>query len=230
MKLFIDTANIEEIASALKRGYITGITTNPSLISKEERERDQDPVESYYRHIKQIIDLCEKHDAKIPVSVEVIAETPERMLNQAYEIRERISYEDIVVKIPIGDAELEVVHSLSNDNIHVNCTCCFSESQLVLAAQAGARYVSLFYRRLDDYGGDPNSVLRTTRSYLDKAGLPAEIIAGSIRQAEDIISAWENGAHIVTAPMKCFPELLTHPKTEEAVHGFNSDLKKWMSQ
>ena len=140
MKLFIDTANLEEIESALERGVVQGVTTNPSLLSKE-------PQTDFYSHIQKIANLCTKLAPGIPLSVEVFAEEADEMIAQAQEIMKTIDYTNLNIKVPIGYDELRVISELKELGIPVNCTCCFTATQLQLAALAGARYVSLFYNR-----------------------------------------------------------------------------------
>jgi transaldolase len=218
MKLFIDTANLEQIEDVFSKGVISGVTTNPSLLSKE-------PKADFYDHVKKIADLCDG----IPLSVEVFATEPEKMIEQAHEIVQRLQYPNLNIKIPIGYRELEVIKSLSSSGIPVNCTCCFTATQLQLAAAAGARYVSLFYNRLLDVDGDPLTVLRNTRAFIDANDLNCEIISGSIRKAEDVSNAWSAGCHIVTAGHKIVVEMTKHSQTDKSVNGFLEDFKKWMS-
>ena len=218
MKLFIDTANIEEIEDAISKGIISGVTTNPSLLAKE-------PKADFYDHIKRIADICDG----LPLSVEVFATEPQAMIDQAHEIIARLDYSNTNIKIPIGYEELRVVSELSKSNIRVNCTCCFTASQLELAALAGARYVSLFYNRLLDANGDPLNVLRETRSFIDENILNCEIISGSIRKAEDVSNAWASGCHVVTAGHRVILEMTKHHKTDESINGFLEDFKEWIS-
>ena len=218
MKLFIDTANIEEIKDAISKGIIDGVTTNPSLLAKE-------PKADFYDHIKRIADICDG----LPLSVEVFATEPQAMIDQAHEIINKLDYPNTNIKIPIGYEELRVVNELSKNNIRVNCTCCFTSSQLELAALAGARYVSLFYNRLLDVNGDPLQVLRETRKFIDENNLNCEIISGSIRKAEDVSNAWAAGCHVVTAGHKIILEMTKHSQTDKSINGFLEDFKEWIS-
>jgi len=156
-KLFIDTANIADIQKALSRGIIDGVTTNPSLIGKEDRPAG-DITEVYVNHMKQIVSSLEKNTSDAHLSVEVFTLDPKEMVDQAEDLVEKIGYKSLAIKVPFsykGRDYLEVVRKLSSDGIDVNCTCCATEGQLELAAKAGARYVSLFYNRLKDhYLGD----------------------------------------------------------------------------
>ena len=221
MKLFADTANLEEIESLLKKGVGQGITTNPSLLAKE-------PKADFYDHIQQICNLCLEHGLEIPVSVEVFATEPDKMILQAQEIIQRIGYDNINIKIPIGFEELRVISELKDLGIDVNCTCCFTSTQLQLAALSGARYVSLFYNRLIDVGGDPALCLQQVREFIDNSELDCEIIAGSIRNPYDLSNCWHNGCHIVTAGYSIIEKSTKHVKTDESVQGFMKDFEQWI--
>ena len=220
MNFFIDTANLEHIEETLKKGFVSGVTTNPSLMSKE-------PKSDFIKHINKITEICEEY-GNVPLSVEVFAERPAEMYSQALEIYDALSYDNLNIKIPVGYEELEVVSKLYQEDIDVNVTCCFTEAQLELAALAGARYVSLFYNRLLDFGGNPLKVLRNVRNNFDKNGINSEIIVGSIRKDRDIVDSWTAGGHIVTAGYNLFPAILQHPMTDYSVKGFLDDFKDWI--
>ena len=168
MKLFLDSANLTEIDECLSRGFLTGVTTNPSILSKE-------PKTDFVTHIRKITDLFRSHEQLVPLSVEVFARDAKDMVSQAHDLIDRIEYENINIKVPIGWDELAVVSELVRDGIRVNCTCLFTEAQCVMAAEAGATYVSIFMGRLKDVHGDPLGVISNTRTMLDQAGSPAEI-------------------------------------------------------
>ncbi|TSC84130.1 MAG: transaldolase [Parcubacteria group bacterium Gr01-1014_17] len=244
MKLFLDSANLGEIKEALESGLILGITTNPSLLSKE-------PKGSYLTHMKDIVSLLKKDGRNLSLSVEVFSEKPEEMFKQAREFKKALKYKNLAIKIPVnykGQSYLGVVRQLSDEGVMVNCTACMTPLQLSMAAAAGARFVSLFYNRVRDGAKDteyeavrkemlekkdieqadfePNNVLREARALL--APYPkAEIIAGSIRSVLDIKEAGLAGAHIVTASFKTLKAALTHFKTDHAVGNFLNDFKQW---
>jgi transaldolase len=220
MKLFLDTANLTEIEDALGKGVISGVTTNPSLMSKE-------PKTNFMKHIITISNLC-KDNGDLPLSVEVFASDISEMYDQALDIYDKVGYDNLNIKIPVGYKELEIINKLDIDGIPVNCTCCFTTTQMQLAAAAGARYVSLFYNRLIDFGGSPLKVLRRTSSFIEANDLNCEIIAGSIRNTYDLEDAWDNGAHIVTAGYKVVAASTKHPKTDESVKQFLKDFEAWM--
>jgi transaldolase len=223
VKIFIDSANLADIEEALVRGFPRGITTNPSILSKEEKG-------DFRVIIRRIIDLLQKHGYDIPLSVEVFTADPAAMVSQAEDfVREFGAYANLNVKIPIGWNELAVIRELRRRGIRVNCTCCMSYNQAVMAALAGANYVSLFYGRIRDIGSDAALVVRQIRETFLARQAPCEIIVGSIRHIQDVNEALQAGADIVTVPPKFFPQLVSHPKTDEAVRQFIADFERWRS-
>ena len=245
MKLFADTANLTDIESALKKGFIQGITTNPSLLAKE-------PKGNFESHIGQIVELIKAHKNGIHLSVEVFSRNLDEIRRQANHFRDVLNYKQLSIKVQIGLEELEVIRKLKEDGFSVNCTCCMSVNQAIMAAASGARYVSIFWGRIRDMrrddnknfklfrinqdkgimdytDADPAKVVSMTRALLDKSYPDVEIIAGSIRQATDIRDAGFAGAHIVTVPPKFFPQMARHFKTDEVVEQFLNDFKKWLS-
>ena len=249
MKIFIDTANLADIEDALKRGLIDGITTNPSLLAKEPKAKFED-------HIQKIIDLVYKWRGTSPmsISVEVFSRDPDEILKQAREFQRRFNYPALSVKIHIGWNELGLIRMLSQQGVSVNCTACMTPTQALMAAAAGARYVSLFWGRIRDSGDkskptwpaiekmllsgdlhaddlDPAKVMAKTRELIEQRHINSEIIAGSMRSKEDVKNAMLAGAHIVTVPPKFFPDLpaiLSHPKTDEVVDQFMKDFEGWL--
>jgi transaldolase len=221
VKLFVDSANLQEIEYALERGFPSGITTNPSILSKEER-RDFD------EHIRDIIALLRRYDANIPLSVEVFTADPAEMPRQARQFLDKFGdYEQLYIKVPIGWDELKVIHEIVRAGGKVNCTCCMSFNQAIMAANAGASFVSLFWGRIRDTGYDAASVVSQVRETFREWQSPAQIIVGSIRQMMDISEAIQAGADIVTVPPQFFPQMTRHPKTDEAVQQFVRDFAEW---
>jgi transaldolase len=221
MKLFVDTANLDELEECLKRGFPSGVTTNPSILSKEER-RD------FREHINDMIALLLKYDSDIPLSVEVFTADPDEMLAQAEEFLGQFGhYPNLNVKVPVGWDELTVIAELRRRGIRVNCTCCMSYNQAIMAARAGANYVSLFWGRIRDIGYDAGYVVRQAHQTLRQWGSESEIIVGSIRHIADINEALQAGADILTVPPKFFPQMCGHPKTDEAVRQFVTEFQKW---
>src|SRR5262245_28655470 len=223
MKLFVDTANLQELDECLKRGFPSGVTTNPAILSKEQH-RD------FKAHINDMIALLQKYECEIPLSVEVFTTDPDEMLRQAEEfVRHFGHYPYLNVKVPVGWNELAVIAELRRRDIEVNCTCCMSYNQAVLAARAGANFVSLFWGRIRDIGYDAGSVVRAVAETFRRWGSTSEIIVGSIRHIADINEAVQAGADILTVPPRFFPQMGAHPKTDEAVHQFVSEFQKWQN-
>jgi transaldolase len=224
VKIFVDSANLREIEEALQRGLVSGVTTNPSLLSKEER-RD------FSAHIRDIISLLREYDAPVPLSVELFTDDPKQMLPQAERfLADFGDYDHLYIKVPIGWEELRVIHSLRRMGARVNCTCCMSYNQALVASRAGANYVSLFWGRIRDVGYDAGAIVRDVRRTFREWGCPSEIIVGSIRQMIDVNEAFLAGADIVTIPPKFLPLLCAHPKTDEAVQQFVQDFRAWSSE
>ncbi|MBY0527549.1 MAG: hypothetical protein K2R98_29400 [Gemmataceae bacterium] len=223
MKLFVDTANLDELEQTLRRGFPRGVTTNPSILSREQ-------LIDFPSHINRMIALLRDHDYDIPLSVEVFSSDPEEMIAQAEEFIEQFGYyPNLNIKVPIGWNELTVIAELSRRDIPVNCTCCMSYNQAVMAAQAGARYVSIFWGRIRDVGYDAGSVVRQIQETFRRCDHPTELIVGSIRHIADINEAIQAGADIVTVPPRFFPQMCAHPKTDEAVNQFLNDFRQWQT-
>ncbi|MBI1974767.1 MAG: hypothetical protein HYS57_00215 [Parcubacteria group bacterium] len=250
-KFFIDTANLEEINAALERGFV-GVTTNPSLLAKE-------PKGNYMEHLRRIVDLLRSYplaDGSSPsLSVEVFTNDQKEMVRQAKEFVDMLGYPGLAIKIHIlyqGQDNLSVIRALARQGISVNCTACMSVYQAVLAAAAGAKYVSLLWGRIKDGGKpsaqfaayynelleknilaptdfDPKVAVSETRQILDRHYPKSEIIAGSIRSPLDIKEASLAGAHIVTLNPKFLPQMTGHFKTEEIVSQFFNDFQTWLS-
>jgi transaldolase len=221
VKLFVDSANLDEIEAAVSRGFVSGITTNPSILSREER-RD------FGEHIRDIISLLQRYDAVIPLSVEVFTVDPQEMSRQARAFLDQFGdYEQLYIKVPIGWDELKVIQEIVRAGGKVNCTCCMSYNQAMMAANAGASFVSLFWGRIRDTGYDAASVVQQVHRTLREWQSPAEIIVGSIRHMVDVNEAIQAGADIVTVPVRFFPQMCSHPKTDEVVQQFVRDFAEW---
>jgi len=220
--LFADTANLDEIKIANDMGVIQGVTTNPSIIAKE-------PQGSFDDLIMKLAEYCGAED--LSLSVEVFAEEYDAIVKQACEIYEKFSAvcPDLYVKIPVGFDELRAIKTCSKNGVKINATICYSEQQLIHCASAGAKYVSLFYCRLKQHGGDVERALKRTRRYILENGLDTQIIAGSIRTQQDVCDAWDYGADIVTTGLPVIKEMVSHPKTTESYNGFMNDFAAWMN-
>ncbi|MBN2583287.1 MAG: fructose-6-phosphate aldolase [Planctomycetes bacterium] len=222
MKIFVDSANFVELDEALKRGFAKGITTNPSIMAKERKG-------SFEEHIRKIIDLIKKHDYDIPLSIEVFSKDADEMIKQAEEfIRHFGDYPNLYIKVPIGWDELKVIHQLHRNGVKINCTCCMTVNQAIMAAQAGADFVSLFWCRIRDIGHDAFQIVRQTREIFDHSDTTSEIIVGSIRHIVDVNEAFEAGAHIVTIPPRFFKDYCRHPQTDGAVNQFVTEFEAWL--
>jgi transaldolase len=219
MKVFADTANLEQIKKLVESGVIDGVTTNPSLFSKE-------PKGDFLSMCKKIASVCSTKD--LPLSVEVFSEEPEDVERDARRLIEEIGQKNISIKIPIDMRYMPVINRLSREGISINATCGYTANQLTMAAKCGARYVSLFYRRAIDASEDVATHLRITRSFIETHELNCEIIAGSIRKPEDITNCWNMGAHIATASPAIIEESLRHPGTSASIEGFMKDFSSWM--
>jgi transaldolase len=211
MKIFIDTANVEEIREAESWGVLSGVTTNPSLIAREGRDFTEVVGE-----ITSIVDG--------PISAEVISLDHEGMIREAKELVK--IHKNIVVKIPMTIEGLKAVNVLSKKNIKTNVTLIFSSAQALMAAKAGASYVSPFVGRLDDVGMDGMNLVEEIVRIFDNYGIETEIIAASIRHPIHVIQAALAGAHIATIPFKVLEQLTKHPQTDLGIEKFLNDWKK----
>lgn len=211
MKLFIDTANIEEIKAANDLGVICGVTTNPSLIAKEGRD-----FKTVIKEITSIVDG--------PISAEVISLEAEGMVSEALDLV-KID-KNIVIKIPMTAEGLKAVKELSSKGIRTNVTLIFSAAQALLAAKAGASYVSPFVGRLDDINSDGMYLIEDIVTIFNNYGIETEIIAASIRNSMAVTNCAKAGADIATVPYKVIMQMIKHPLTDAGIEKF---LKDWES-
>ncbi|QJD82182.1 fructose-6-phosphate aldolase [Cohnella herbarum] len=211
MKFYLDTGNVEEIKRIVKLGLVDGVTTNPSLIAKEGR---------VFKDVIQ--EICAI--VKGPVSAEVISLDVEGMLKEAHEIAQWAP--NVVIKLPMTEAGLEATHQLASEGIKTNVTLIFSVAQGLLAAKAGATFISPFVGRLDDISVDGMALVRNLRQVLDQYGLASEIIAASIRNVGHFEQAALAGAHIATIPGTLLPVLWKHPLTDSGIERFLKDWEK----
>ena len=211
MKLFIDTANVEEIRKANDMGIISGVTTNPSLIAKEGRD--------FIEVVKEIASIVDG-----PISAEVISLEADKMVNEAVELYNKIGNPNIVIKIPMCAEGLKAVKQLSAKGIKTNVTLIFSAAQALLAAKAGASFVSPFVGRLDDIGRTGMELIEQIAEIFEIHGIESEIIAASIRNPIHVTDAALSGSHIATVPYKVFEQMLVHPLTDSGIEKF---LKDW---
>ena len=216
MQLFLDTANIEHIRQGVRMGLISGVTTNPSLISKEGRV-------NYKRHVQEICSIVPG-----PVSTEVVSQNVDEMVSEAKQIASWA--ENVVVKIPASLEGVEATYQLAREGIKVNFTLCFSVNQAILAATAGATFVSPFVGRLDDIGENGmrlvKEIVAVYNNYPDS--IKTQVLAASIRHPQHCIEAAQAGAQIATIPYQVLMQMIKHPLTDIGIRRFLEDWNKVM--
>ncbi|MBC1429485.1 fructose-6-phosphate aldolase [Listeria seeligeri] len=208
MRFFIDTANVEEIKKANRMGFIAGVTTNPSLVAKEGRDFNE-----VIQEITSIVDG--------PISGEVVSLEADGMIEEGRVIAK--IHPNMVVKIPMTGEGLAAVKVLTEQGIKTNVTLVFSAAQALLAARAGATYVSPFLGRLDDIGDDGLVLIRDIAQIFEIHGIPTEIISASVRHPIHVIECAKAGADIATVPYKVFEQMLKHPLTDSGIDKFLAD-------
>ncbi len=211
MKFFIDTGNLQEIKTANDMGLLDGVTTNPSLLAKENRP--------YEENLKEICKVC-----KGPVSAEVTATDTAGMLKEAHHLAKLA--DNIVVKIPIIRDGVTAIKSLTSEGIKVNVTLCFSPTQALIAAKAGANFISPFVGRLDDISESGMSLVEDIVQIYDNYGYETEVLVASVRHPMHVVEAALIGADIVTMPFAVIDKLLNHPLTDVGLKKFLADWEK----
>jgi len=208
MKIFIDTANVDEIRKAAEFGILDGVTTNPSLIAKEGRD------------LKEVIEeICNIVDG--PISAEVISLNADEMVVEARELIKL--HKNVVIKIPMCAEGLKAVSVLSKEGVRTNVTLIFSAQQALLAAKAGASYVSPFMGRLDDIGNGGIQVIADIAEIFEYYGFNTEIISASIRNPMHVLDCAKAGSHIATIPYKVIMQMVKHPLTDAGIEQFLKD-------
>ncbi len=210
MEFFIDTANVEEIRAAAALGVIRGVTTNPSLIAKEGRD--------FLTVVKEIATIVDG-----PISAEVISLSADEMVAEAKALTETIANPNLVIKIPMCEEGLKATACLSALGIKTNVTLIFSAAQALLAARAGATYVSPFIGRLDDVGEEGMALIRHIVTIFRQHGIKTRIIAASVRSSIHVTQAAEAGCDIATVPYKVLRGMIDHPLTEKGIERFLAD-------
>ncbi len=211
MKLFIDTANVDEIKEINDWGVICGVTTNPSLIAKEGRD--------FKEVIKEITSIVDG-----PISAEVISLESDKMVEEALELSK--IHENVIIKVPMTSEGLKAVKILSGKGIKTNVTLVFSGNQALLAARAGATFVSPFIGRMDDIGNVGMNIIEDIITVFEIHGIDTEVISASIRNPMHVLESAKTGAHIATIPYQVFKVMLKHPLTDIGIEKF---LKDWES-
>jgi transaldolase len=212
MKIFLDTAELDEIARAAEAGLIDGITTNPSLMAKALGDR---APREHFQEICRLVDG--------PISAEVIATDHPAMVTQGRELA--ALHENIVVKLPLTEEGLKACRTLSREGIDTNVTLCFSTAQALLAAKAGATFVSPFVGRLDDVGHDGMEIIAEIRQVYETYGFETEILAASLRHPRHVLEAMLAGADAATIPPAVLHALVRHPLTDAGLARFLEDWK-----
>lgn len=215
MKLFIDTANVSEIREAADMGILSGVTTNPSLVAKEGRD--------FVQVLKEIIQIVDGS-----ISAEVVSLDADNMVEEALPLA--ALHKNITIKVPMTAEGLKAVHRLAKRGIRTNVTLVFSANQALLAARAGASYVSPFIGRLDDISFDGSELISDISTIFDIHGIETEIIAASIRHPMHVTQAAKAGAHIATCPFAIFDRMIKHPLTDQGIERFLADWSKVAKQ
>lgn len=215
MKFFIDTANLEEIRKAHELGVLDGVTTNPSLMAKEGIKG----TDQIYKHYVEICNIVNRD-----VSAEVIATEYEGIMKEAYNLTKL--HDEIVVKVPMTKDGIQAIRHLASDGIRTNCTLVFSPGQALLAAKAGATYVSPFLGRLDDISADGLQLIADLRLIYDNYNFETQILAASIRHPMHIVECAKIGADVATCPLQAIMALLNHPLTDNGLAKFLDDHNK----
>ena len=211
MKFFVDTAEIDEIRALMAFGLVDGVTTNPSLIAKSGR----DMVET----IKEICDLVDG-----PVSAEVTATDLDGMFAEADKLRKIAN--NVAIKVPLTAAGIQACKALSDEGTSVNVTLCFSAAQAILAAKAGAAFISPFVGRLDDIGQDGMSLIEEICEIYSNYDYDTEVLVASVRHPMHVVDAARMGAHVATVPAKVLMQMFKHPLTDKGLAAFLDDWKK----
>ncbi len=212
MKFFLDTANLDEIRRIASLGILDGVTTNPSLIAKESGR----PFEQIIQEICGIVDG--------PISAEVIGLEAPGMLEEGRKLAK--IHPNVVVKVPLTGEGLKAAKAFKAEGIRTNVTLCFSATQALMAAKAGATYVSPFVGRLDDIGLDGMELIREIVAIYENYGYDTQVLAASIRQPRHVTDSALAGAHVATIPTKVFDQMLRHLLTDKGIEGFLADWKK----
>jgi transaldolase len=211
MKIFIDSADIEEIKDVAAMGVVDGVTTNPSLVAKTGK-----PLEKVIREICEVIDG--------PISAEVLATDTASILREAKVLA--AIHPNVVIKVPLIADGIRAIRPLSADGIRTNVTLCFSSPQALLAAKAGATYISPFLGRIDDAGGDGLALIEEIVTIYNNYGYETEVLAASIRHPVHVVRCAQIGADVCTIPHKVILQLLKHPLTDVGLVKFLEDAKK----
>lgn len=211
MRIFIDSANLNEIKEINEMGFLSGVTTNPSLVAKEKRD--------YKQVIKEICDIVDG-----PISAEVLSLDCPSMIAEARDLAK--IHPNVVIKVPINEEGLKAIKILRNEGIKTNATLVFSANQALLAARAGAAYVSPFLGRVDDIGNDGLVLLNDIITIFNQYMIDTEVIAASIRHPMHVADSAKIGSHIATVPYSVIKQMIKHPLTDAGIEKFMNDWKQ----
>ena len=211
VKFFLDTANLDELKKGLALGIIDGVTTNPSLIAKEGN-----PIKEQIRRICEIVEG--------PVSAEVVSTTTDEMIAEGRDLAK--IHQNVVVKVPLTRDGIRACSTLSKEGTRVNVTLCFSSAQAILAAKAGAYFVSPFVGRIDDIGWDGSELIHDIVHIYDNYGYATQVLAASLRTSIHVVEAARAGSHCGTMPFKVLDMMFNHPLTDKGLAQFLSDYAK----
>ena len=217
MKIFLDTANIQEIREANSWGILDGVTTNPSLVAKEGRD-----------FLEVVREICAIVSG--PVSAEVVSTTADEMIKEGRAIKHEVRAPNVIIKIPMIREGLRAIKTLSSEGIRINTTLIFSSPQALLAAKAGAAFVSPFIGRLDDISHVGMEIVREIRTIFDNYDFKCEILAASIRNPLHVVEAASLGADVATMPFSVLEALIKHPLTDIGLQKFLKDWEKLPQQ
>lgn len=224
MQIFLDSARLSDIQEAYRSGLIAGVTTNPSLLAKELKTLGKPiTLKTFQEYIQCLYSACED----LPISLQVTEPTAEGMVRQGKMFYEWSCHS--IVKVPLTLEGLTACKALTREGICVNVTLCFSVAQALLAAQAGATYISAFWGRLDDQGGDGFTLIHDIRTVLDQSQHESQVLAASIRTPHHAYQAALAGAHVATIPWNVIHAMFTHPLTEQGLTTFSQDSTHWAS-
>lgn len=211
MKFFIDTANLNEIREAASMGVLDGVTTNPSLVAKEKVD-----------FIELLKEICKVVNG--PISAEVVSTDFEGMMKEAYHLAK--IHENITIKVPLIKSGLQACKKLTSEGIKVNVTLCFSPNQALLAAKAGATFISPFVGRLDDISTSGMQLIEEIVTMYDNYGYKTQVLVASVRHPMHVVEACQIGAHVCTMPFKVIDQLIHHPLTDIGLEKFLADWEK----
>ncbi|RMD58495.1 fructose-6-phosphate aldolase [Candidatus Woesearchaeota archaeon] len=220
MEIFLDTGNIEEIQKAAEIGILDGVTTNPTLVAKEGI--------SFEALIKKIARIVTKHNPRAIVNAEVISTDAKGMLKEASKLSKL--HKNVVIKIPLIPEGIKAVAHLSKRKIRTNVTLCFSANQALLAAKAGATYISPFVGRLDDVGSRGLELVEEIRAIYDNYNYKTKLLVASIRSPDHVLKSALIGADVCTMPYKIFEKMFNHPLTDKGLEKFLDDWKAYQKK